>query len=112
MVIVGLGTAAPPQRYAQKEGWEVVQRTSHFQLLTNRSRAILKKILTGQNGIASRHLALDSLEDSFDLKPDVLHARFVANAPLLACQAAQRALQDAGCGPDEIDGLVISTCTG
>jgi len=112
MFIVGLGTAAPLQRYAQREGWEAVQPTRHFQTLTPRSRAILKKILTGQNGIATRHLALDKLEDVFDFRPDVLHARFVRNAPLLAAQAAERALKDAAVAVEEIDGVVISTCTG
>src|SRR5258708_4384403 len=112
MVIVGLGTAAPPQRYAQRDCWEAVQQTSHFPALTSRSRAILKKILTGQNGIATRHLALERLEDVFDFRPDVLQARFVENAPLLAAQAAERALKDAGNTAEDIDALIISTCTG
>jgi alkylresorcinol/alkylpyrone synthase len=112
MVIVGLGTAAPPHRYAQKECWEFVQQTPHFQTLTMRSRAILKKVLTGQNGIITRHLALDKLEDAFKIDPDILHTRFAENAPALAAQAATRALQDSKTKPDEIDGLIISTCTG
>lgn len=112
MFIAGLGTAAPPQRYAQVEGWDAVQRTSHFQKLTLRSRAILKKVLTGQNGIAARHLALDKLEDVFSIEPDVLQKRFVDNAPLLAAQAAERSLKSAGVSLEQIDGLVISTCTG
>ena len=82
MVIVGLGTAAPPQRYAQVECWEAVQKTEHFRAFTPRSRAILKKVLTGQNGIVTRHLALDTLEDVFEVSPDLLHARFVKNAPV------------------------------
>ena len=104
MVIVGLGTAAPPQRYAQTECWEAAQQTSQFRALTPRSRAILKKILTGQNGIATRHLALDHLVEAFDLDPDVLHARFVKHAPLLATQAAEKALKDANIETGEIDG--------
>ncbi len=90
----------------------MVQETSHFQVLTSRSRAILKKILTGKNGITTRHLALEKLEDVFEVNPDVLHARFVKHAPLLATQAAERALQDAGTRAEEIDSVVISTCTG
>ena len=112
MVIVGLGTAAPPQRYAQRDCWAAVQLTTHFQALTLRSRAILKKILTGQNGIVTRHLALDKLEDVFDIRPDVLQARFVNNAPLLATQAAERALENADTEASQIDGVIISTCTG
>lgn len=112
MLILGLGTAAPPQRYAQREGWEVVQKTSVFASLTNRSRAILKKILTSPNGVATRHLALERLEEVFDVRPDVLHARFAKYAPMLAAQAAERALKSGGVDRAEIDGLVISTCTG
>jgi predicted naringenin-chalcone synthase len=112
MFILGLGTAAPPQRYAQVECWEAVQKTEHFRAFTPRSRAILKKVLTGQNGIVTRHLALDTLEDVFEVSPDILHARFVKNAPLLAAQAAERALKDAGAQASEMDALIISTCTG
>lgn len=112
MFIVGLGTAAPPQRYAQKDCWDAAQHTSHFQKFSSRSRAILKKILTGQNGIATRHLALEKLEDVFEINPDTLHKRYLKNAPLLATQAAEKALEDAGTQIREIDGLVISTCTG
>jgi alkylresorcinol/alkylpyrone synthase len=84
----------------------------HFRALSPRSRAIIKKILTGQNGIATRHLALERLEQVFEIDPDVLHQRFVRNAPMLAAQAAERALQDAKIGLTEIDALIISTCTG
>jgi polyketide synthase Type III len=112
MLIVGLGTAAPPRRFTQREGWEAVQKTKHFEVLTLRSRAILKKVLTGQNGIVTRHLALENLEEVFGVGPDELHERFARNAPLLAAQAAEQALRDAGTTMAEIDGLVISTCTG
>jgi alkylresorcinol/alkylpyrone synthase len=46
------------------------------------------------------------------LTPDVLQARFAKNAPLLATQAAERALAASGNQPGEVDALVISTCTG
>jgi predicted naringenin-chalcone synthase len=112
MFIVGLGTAAPPHRYAQREGWEAVQKTRHFEAFTPRSRAILKKILTGQNGVVTRHLALEKLEEVFEFSPEVLHTRFLTNAPVLATQAAERALENAGIQSAEINGLIISTCTG
>ncbi|HEV2391833.1 MAG TPA: 3-oxoacyl-[acyl-carrier-protein] synthase III C-terminal domain-containing protein [Verrucomicrobiae bacterium] len=112
MFIAGLGTAAPPQRYTQLECWETAQRAAHFQQLSPRSRAILRKVLTANNGITTRHLALADLTEAFDLNPDALQARFVQNAPLLAAQAAQRALQNAGASARDIDALLISTCTG
>ncbi len=83
-----------------------------FSQLSLRSRAILRKVLNGGNGIETRHLALDSLHEVFVADPDVLQARFTKHAPLLATQAAERALQDAGVAPEEIDALLVSTCTG
>ena len=112
MIIVGLGTAAPPRCYAQTECWEVLQYQKRFQELNSRSQAILKKVLSGRNGIRTRHLVLDQLADAFELNPDVMSARFAAHAPSLATEAAQRALADAGCSPAEVDAVLISTCTG
>jgi predicted naringenin-chalcone synthase len=112
MYITGLGTAVPPQCYTQRECWEALQAAARFHELRPRSQAILRKVLNGSSGIATRHLALDNLGQSFELTPDVLHARFARNAPLLAARAAQRALADSGNRPDEMDALVISTCTG
>jgi alkylresorcinol/alkylpyrone synthase len=112
MFIVGLGTASPPKCYAQAEGWDVVQRAPQFELLNLRSRAILKKILTGRNGITTRHLALDSLDEVFQVDPNILQERFVRNAPALAGEAGAKALHNAGLTPQDIDALLISTCTG
>jgi alkylresorcinol/alkylpyrone synthase len=112
MFITGLGTAVPPQRYAQGDCWEALLQSSRFHQLQPRSSAILKRVLNGSSGIATRHLALENLGQAFELTPDVLQARFTRNAPLLATQAAERALAHAGNRPDDIDALIISTCTG
>ncbi len=112
MFITGLGTAAPPQAYKQSEGWEAVRVTPQFSRLNARSRAILRKILTGNNGIETRHLALDSLHEVFDTSPDLLHARFTRHAPALATDAAEKALRHAHARAEEMDALLISTCTG
>lgn len=112
MFITGLGTAVPPQCYAQGDCWEALLQSARFHQLQPRSRAILKKVLNGSSGIATRHLVLEHLDQAFELTPDVLQARFAKHAPLLATQAAERALANAGSRPDDIDALVISTCTG
>lgn len=112
MVITGVGTAAPRQVYSQQDCWEVLRQSQAFETLNSRSRAILKKVLTGANGIATRHLALERLEQAFELTPDALHARFARCAPALASEAAQQALTDAGLRADSIDAIIISTCTG
>src|SRR5208283_3726019 len=112
MFITGLGVAAPPQRFTQRECWEALRKSAPFARLAPRSRAILKKVLTGDNGIATRHLALEPIAEVFDLTPDALQARFAKHAPALATQAAQCALKDARCKPGDIDAVLISTCTG
>jgi alkylresorcinol/alkylpyrone synthase len=112
MFIIGLGTAVPHQQHVQSAGWEAVQQWPRFSELKPRSRAILKKVLCGDNGIETRHLALDTLSEVFDHTPDLLQAHFARQAPALATAAARLALKDAGCRPDEIDSVIISTCTG
>ena len=112
MFFIGLGTSVPRQRYEQRECWEELRSSAPFAQLAPRSQAILKKVLCGDNGITHRHLALDPLTEVFDLTPDALQARFARHAPALAVEAAQRALQDAGSAADEMDAVLISTCTG
>lgn len=112
MFIVGLGTANPPKRYTQQECWEALTNSSEFDRLTTRSKAILKKVLLGQNGIVSRHLALDPLSEAFDLCPDSLHRRFLRTAPALAEASARRALGQSGLGPSQVDAIIVCTCTG
>src|SRR5476649_101083 len=112
MFFIGLGTAVPPQRYTQRHSWDALQNWPQFPQFKPRSRAILKKVLCGDNGIDARHLALDPFMEIFDQTPDALQARFAKHAPALATQAAKRALKDANCTAKEIDAVLISTCTG
>jgi alkylresorcinol/alkylpyrone synthase len=112
MFIRGVGTAAPATRYKQSECWAVLQDTEIFERLAPRSRALLRKVFSGQNGIDSRALSLDPLTEAFDLTPNALHARFEKAAPTLATEAAKLALQQAELSPREIDAVLISTCTG
>src|SRR5437764_15251127 len=103
MFIAGLGVATPAQRYSQADCWEALQSSGKLNTLNPRSRALLKKVLLGNNGILHRHLALDSLAEALDLSPDALHARFREHAPRLASEAALQALSQAGLAPADID---------
>src|ERR1700682_488542 len=111
MFITGLGTAVPPRSFTQADCWEALQRAERPEI-TPRTRAILQAILNHDNGIERRSLALDSLDEGFDLDPDTLHRRFVRHAPALASQAAAKALGDAGRRARDIDAVIVSTCTG
>ena len=112
MYFIGLGTAVPANRYEQIACWDALKESAPFAKLKMRSHAILKRVLCGDNGIASRSLVLNPLTEAFDLTPDALQARFALHAPKLAAEAARRALADAGCRAEEMDAILISTCTG
>jgi alkylresorcinol/alkylpyrone synthase len=112
MYLTGLGTAVPERCYSQHECWDALRATPRFRALKAPSRVLLERVLLGESGIRTRHLALDSLDEAFELEPDVLQRRFFEHAPALATRAAQAALERAGIAPREVDALLISTCTG
>jgi len=112
MFVIGLGTAAPQNRYFQAECWEALCASTKLVELTPRSRLLLKKVLLGDNGIETRHLVLEPLSDAFAITPDAMAERFVRHAPALASEAATRALDQAQLSAADIDGVIISTCTG
>ena len=112
MYITGLGTATPPHRYTQDECQQALMDCDLVQSLSTRSQSLLKKVLNGSSGIATRHLALDPLNEFIQFNPDALHKRFILHAPALATEAARRALADAGIDARHIDAVIISTCTG
>ena len=111
MHFTGLATAVPERSFTQSECWDALQRANRPEI-TPRTRAVLRGILTHDNGIERRCLALDSLDEGFDLDPDTLHRRFARHAPQLASRAARGALADAGLEPAAIDAVLVSTCTG
>ena len=112
MFVNGLGTANPPLRYSKAECWEAFKTSDWFRKLDRRSHIIAETVLTKDNGIEFRSLAVPSLSAVFDIDPDTLHARFLANAPALGAEAGTAALADAHLDADAIDAVVISTCTG
>jgi predicted naringenin-chalcone synthase len=112
MFLSGIGTAAPSTRWTQSQCWDALVASDYLATLNPRSQAILRKVLRGNNGICSRHLAFDHLGEAFTFDPDVLDARFAKHAPTVASQAAARALAEAGLAAGDIDAVIISTCTG
>ena len=112
MFIAGLGTASPPHRYTQAQCWDAVQGTAQFSQLDRYARAMLQGVLLRDNGVRTRSLVLDSLDEAFELDPDTLHQRFVRHAPALAADAARAACDAAGVPPHEVDAVLVSTCTG
>lgn len=112
MYLRGIGTAAPARRFTKAECLEAFQRSDWFARLDARSHLIARTVLQRDNGIEARRLSVDHLGEVFTIDPDTLAARFARNAPVLAANAAERALAEAGLQANDIDALVVSTCTG
>ena len=112
MFLSGIGKAVPPNRYTQAECLAVYDRTDRLPVLDDYADSVIRHVLKKENGISGRHLALNSLEEAFDLNPDTLHARFVKHAPELATEAAKTSLADSLLSPSDIDAVIVCTCTG
>lgn len=112
MYLHALATTVPPARFTQAECWEIAQRSPVRTRLKRRSMLILQTILRGDHGIAQRHFAVPEIEGVFDLSPDQLNTAFRTEAPKLAGRALTDALAQAGVRADELDALLVCTCTG
>ena len=96
MFINGLGTATPPKRYTQLEGWDALLASRRYFELIPRSQAILEKVLTSDNGIKTRFLAVDDLSEGLIRTPDDF-ARALRETCSGGSYASRRArLTDAG----------------
>jgi len=112
MYVTGVGTAVPARQYSQRECWEEFRRSPHYWSLGAPGRLLLDRVLLGEHGVSTRHLALDHLGDALEIDPDILYRRFLAHAPELATRAARAALGQAGLEARDLDALLVSTCTG
>jgi alkylresorcinol/alkylpyrone synthase len=112
MYFSGIGTATPPTRYTKAECLAAFQASDWYGRLSPRSHLVARTVLQRDNGIETRHLALNSVAESFVIDPDTLARRFLAHAPSLASSAAGRALAAAAIDATQVDAVIISTCTG
>ena len=112
MFFRGIGTATPAARYTKAECLDAFQKSDWYSRLDGRSHFIARTVLQHDNGIEARRLALDSLDEVFRIDPNTLAQRFLAHAPVLAANAAERALGNSGLVASDIGAVVVSTCTG
>ena len=87
------------------------ENSAWFARLDGRAHLIARTVLQ-RDGIEARRLAVESLDEVFTIDPNTLSRRFSTHAPLLAAQAGQRAMIQAGLQPSQVDAVVVSTCTG
>ena len=112
MYFHSLGLAVPDRSFAQSEVLQTLERDETFAGLTEKSKNLLRKVLSGKNGIERRHLALKEVREAFVFQPDAMMDRFRQHAPTLATRAGRQALTKAGLAPDKVDALLVTTCTG
>jgi len=112
MFLHALATAVPATVLTQRQCWEMAHDSPALQRLDRRSQLILRSILTGDSGIATRHFAVSDIEHVFDLTEDELNAAFRREAPRLAGEALNKALAQADLRREQLDALFLCTCTG
>lgn len=112
MHFLGIGTATPATRYSKSQCLAAFADSAWYARLDLRAHWVTKTVLQRDNGIESRHLSVDSLDQVFSIDPNTLAQRFIAHAPALAARAGERALAQAGLSAADIDAIVVSTCTG
>jgi predicted naringenin-chalcone synthase len=112
MYLQALATAVPPTTLTQPECWQLMMRSNARHRLSPRSLQLVEAVLNGDSGIDRRHFASADIDTLFDSTPDQLNAIFRRGAPELAGRALTDALAKAGLRADELDALIICTCTG
>lgn len=112
MYLHALATAVPEPTFTQAQCWNLVQNSPVGSRLHRRSMLILRTVLRGDHGIATRHFAVPEIAGVFDRSADQLNHAFRTEGPRLAARALTAALAQAGVKPAELDALFICTCTG
>jgi predicted naringenin-chalcone synthase len=112
MYLHSLATAVPPHAFKQSECYEVALRPEVKKRINRRSQLIVQAILRGDSGIDKRHFAVDDIPNVFGYTADQLNEAFRREAPRLAAAALARALAQTGLEANQLDALLICTCTG
>ncbi len=112
MYLHALATATPPTVLTQAQCHELLAASDVRTRLNRRSLLTLQAVLRGDSGIATRHFASTPVERVFDFTPDELNETFRREAPSLGGRALTDALAKAGIRADELDALIVCTCTG
>jgi len=105
--IIGVETANPSLRKDQKELIELMMAQDY----SERSKKFYNRFLSDP-GVRSRTFGLDRMEVLATENCDESSLRFEKMATQLAVDAGRKCLKSAGLDSQQIDGLIITTCTG
>jgi predicted naringenin-chalcone synthase len=99
--IVTVATATPPQRFTQEE----ILRLAGY------TRPVARDIFL-HSDIDYRYFYIDPVTARPGEDLDTLHRRYREGAVLIARQAAERCLAQAGLAPADVDCILVCSCTG
>ena len=106
MYLQSLATAFPESEYTQQECLRILSSSEAMKFIKPRSRQIVEKVLGGDSGIETRRLSPGRIAEVLTEDAGGLHRIFEEHAPRLAAQALQKACEEAGVTPSEIDALL------
>ena len=112
MYLHSIASAFPSYSYDQAQCWESIANSTAPDVLRDRSLKILEKVLLGDTGIEKRHFCIENPGDIFARDAQTLNHEFEIHAPKLSIEALEKALGKANVSADELDALLICTCTG
>jgi predicted naringenin-chalcone synthase len=112
MYLEQLATAVPKHVFTQRELWDMYQQSDMPAQLTVRSRNLVKQVLNGDSGIDKRHFTTPEVDLLFCQDAESLNKLFEKEAPALALESLEKALNEAGWEADSLDALIVCTCTG
>lgn len=90
----------------------MLRKSPEGRALSTRASGLLEKVLLGPGGIETRHFAEPDPARLFPKHAGELNAYFEEQAPELAAQALEKAIAKAKLKAEELDGLIVCTCTG
>ncbi len=109
--IIGLGTATPPLKVTQREVYDTYVRM--LPLSPQSPATCWSRFCCKNDSIACRHMAMHSLEECvLENTQDQLIARYKRHAVPVSAEAARKALAQADLSPQQVDAIVVNTCTG
>lgn len=112
MILNSIASAFPSNAYTQEECWQSILDSPAPSVLRKRSLGILEKVLLGDSGIEQRRFCVTDPAEIFLRDAEALNREFEIQAPKLSGEALAKALDHAGLKPDELDALLVCTCTG
>lgn len=113
MYLRSIATATPPRSFTQAQCLELIQTSPKtLARLDRRARLMISTILRGDSGVGARQFALHDPEQLFNADADILNESFRREAPRLAATALGKALARASLRAEDLDLLIVTTCTG